>query len=120
MQESTTEEVWKPTGIESKYKKYYVSDLGRVKSTNKTTEQERVLKLRKTNKGYAVILIDGRWYRVHRLIAQAFIPNPDNKPEVNHVVPISRGGTNHVNNLEWVTGKENIDHAKRLGLLRKK
>lgn len=116
----TAIEAWKETGIESKFMRYYVSDLGRMKSVKKVTEQEHILKVRITDKGYTVIFIGGKWYRVHRLVAQAFIPNPDNKPEVNHIVPISRGGTNDVHNLEWVTREENDAHAKRLGLTKRK
>lgn len=58
----------------------------------------------KRKDGYCLVRVGGRGYLVHRLVAETFIPNPDNKPEVDH---ISRIKTNDVENLRWVTHSQN-------------
>ncbi|MFB2938351.1 HNH endonuclease signature motif containing protein [Aerosakkonemataceae cyanobacterium BLCC-F154] len=61
------------------------------------------------SKGYVRVEIDGKATAIHRLVAQTFIPNPDQKPQVNHLNGVR--DDNRVENLEWVTNQENSIHA---------
>jgi len=85
--------------------RYEVSSYGRVR--NKTTKY--VLKQNKNHNGYLIITVFRKTQRVHRLVAQAFIPNPENKPQVNHIDEDKEN--NKVDNLEWMTSKENINYG---------
>lgn len=101
--------------------KYMVNDDGKIlKLCN--CKKPFFLIPQKTERGYLRVNIreKGKVYhiRVHRAVAEAFIPNPENKPEVNH-----KNGNkqdNRVKNLEWVTSKENMQHAIKKGLFNKK
>ena len=93
-----------------------VSDCGRVRSWLSGTP--RVLKATPDAKGYLKIMLTvnrRKWgIRVHREVAKAFIDNPNNLPQVNHID--GNKANNSVENLEWVTNKENAAHAIRNGL----
>lgn len=118
-------EVWKQ--IIGYNNTYYVSNYGNIKSKGKIGKlptggnfkiKEKILKPSITNWGYqrVVLQLNGirKHVKVHRLVALYFLENPENKPEVNH-----KDGNklnNHVDNLEWVTPKENEQHAYLLGL----
>lgn len=71
-----------------------------------------------TQKGYISVNLNNNGFRkyffLHRLVAMTYIPNPQNKPQVNHINGIKND--NRVENLEWVTLSENIQHAVKTGL----
>lgn len=108
--------------IEGYEGRYQVSSYGRVYSTPKDGKPERFLKLNPQKKNhttyYSVVLSkNGKTTTksVHRLVANAFIPNLENKPHVNHID--NDGTNNNVNNLEWVTHIENMLHSGSQGRL---
>ena len=109
-----TQEIWKP--VAECNGEYYVSSWGRVKSLK--FGKERILKPG-SSQGYLSVIISKtnekvKCKTIHKLVALAFISNPENKPSVNH-----KDGNklnNHIDNLEWNTYKENIQHAWKNGL----
>lgn len=95
-------------------KNYQVDIEGNVYNT-RTGHKKRLIKQRS---GYFYVELfknnKAKRYLVHRLVAKAFIPNPENKPQVNH--KDGNKTNNHVSNLEWVTNSENQLHAFSMGL----
>jgi len=97
-------------------KLYEVSNLGAVRSLARNTTSGRVLKQNRSRFYLSVCLSNKNKYRTfatHRLVAQAFIKNPENKPYVNH-----KNGNkydNQARNLEWTTPSENKTHAVKNG-----
>lgn len=120
-----TQEHWVPI---PNYEGYYeISNLGNIRSINRSIptksgylkpEKERIITRRISNKGYLTVTLSKKGqsntHHVHRLLALAFIPNPDHKPIINH-----KNGNkldNSIENLEWATYSENALHAYRNGL----
>lgn len=91
---------------------YEVSNLGRVRSIKK---KGLIIASFVEKDGYIVVSLKSPRFikKLHRLVAIAFIPNPENKPQVNHID--SNRSNNYVSNLEWVTPKENTQHSLKVG-----
>lgn len=119
-------EKWEPVKFTNG--KYVISCFGRIKSVYSLTQNMRIkmtgtlLKPQINWNGYPIIGLS--WYVegvkkkkkifIHRLVGEAFVPNPDNKPQINHKNGIKND--NDWRNLEWVTNLENTHHAQKIGL----
>lgn len=104
------ESIWKTIETD---RFYAISNMGQVMNT----KRNRLLKPQ-TNNGYLYVClpINGKWKNmsIHQLVANAFIPNIENKGQINH--KDGNKNNNHVKNLEWVTCLENNRHAWSIGL----
>ena len=120
------EEIWKTI---EECEDYQISNFGRVKSFKYDKENGRIIKPSRSTKGYLQLdlRLDGRKGEnrihpsIHRLVAKAFIPNPDNLPQVNH--KDENKENNHVDNLEWCTNEYNGrygTHDERVAQKRRK
>lgn len=107
-------EIWKDiTGYEGLYQ---ISNNGNVKSLgNNKTKKEKILKPSVDGDGYLFVKLCKnrklKYFKVHRLVAQAFISNPNNLPQVNHKNEIK--DDNRLENLEWCDAKYNINYGTR-------
>lgn len=111
-------EKWKPI---SGFEQYEISNFGNIvslKFSGALYPNRKQLKPYKTGKGYLTVRLicngKNKNFKIHRLVAAMFIPNPYKKPEVNH--KDGKKENNHVNNLEWATTMENIHHSVKLNL----
>lgn len=114
-------ETWKP--IKDYEGLYEISDCGRVKSLDRWDSLNRlkigkILNCCDNGSGYMIVNLKAFGKQniktIHRLVAEAFIPNPNNLPCVNH--KDGNKQNNNVDNLEWCTHSENMKHAFRTGL----
>jgi hypothetical protein len=112
-------EIWKPIKFG-----YEVSNLGNVRSLPRIVVDKngieykhkgKLLSKYTTRKGYLMCRVQTSNMPIHRLVAEAFILNPENKPQVNHKDGIK--ANNHADNLEWCTDQENKNHAFKNGLM---
>lgn len=107
-------ELWKTfKGYENCYE---VSNMGRIRSLR----TGNIIKQRANSLGYLSVSLKkdrkSKEYRVNRLVALTFLDNPENKPEVNHKDGNKKN--NCITNLEWVTHKENMIHARKNNLIK--
>ena len=123
-------EIWKTAIYDGEVYEglYRVSNLGRIMSLNyRNTGKAELMNLSKTKKGYLQVVLsknkEKKTCKVHRLVAETFLPNPENKPEVNHIdedktnnfVFLNEDGTvnKEKSNLEWKNHRDNCNHGTR-------
>lgn len=102
-------EIWKTI---KGHPNHEVSNYGRVRSLNyHGTGRTQMLSILNGKTGYKFVILDKKTCYVHRLVAEAFIPNPDNLPQINH--KDENKANNSVENLEWCSEKYNINYGSR-------
>jgi len=124
-----TEEIWLPIKDFDGY--YDISSYGRVRSVDRIVTNSRcgtqkvlgkILNLSMDRYGYCKVVLSKNgivyYFTAHRLVAQTFLPNPENKKTVNHKNGVKTD--NWVGNLEWATESENTQHAHAHGLVKKR
>lgn len=104
-------EIWKT--IED-FPDYEISNLGRVRKGSLLLKQQTTIKDYKVVRLYTEKQVKG--LKVHRLVAFAFLPNPLNRNQINHID--GDKANNKISNLEFCTGSENVQHAIKLGLMK--
>lgn len=120
-------EEWRPVKGFEDY--YYISSTGRLKALARPDtmphnggvlhyiRKERIMSPAVDDKGYSQVRLgfgnNRKYIRIHRLVSEAFIPNPDRLPVVNHIDGNPRN--NHYSNLEWCTQSHNVRHSYTIG-----